>query len=142
LKRLVLDPNALVSGIVDPYSEKPPRLLLDAVENLVFELVVCPTLVGEVRKALRRRYFRERMSAEEAREAVRRIDAVAIAFDDPSEVSPILRDPKDDYLLALARVAGAEAIVSGDRDLLDHAEDLETPPISPRAACEQLGLID
>lgn len=31
-----------------------------------------------------------------------------------------VRDPGDDYLVALARAAGAEAIVTGDRDLLDH----------------------
>jgi putative PIN family toxin of toxin-antitoxin system len=140
LKRLVLDPNALVSGIVGPGSDKPPRLLVDAIENLDFEVVVCPRLLGEVRKALRKPYFRERLSAEEARQALRRIDAVAIAFDDPKDVAPTLRDPEDDYLLALARVAEAEAVVSGDKDLLDHAEKLEPRAISPRAACELLGL--
>jgi uncharacterized protein len=32
----------------------------------------------------------------------------------------VLRDPKDDYLVALARASDAEAIVTGDRDLLEH----------------------
>jgi putative PIN family toxin of toxin-antitoxin system len=142
LKRLVLDPNALVSGIIDPHSDKPPRLLFDALEDLAFEVVVSPRLLGEVRRALRKPYFRERLSAEEARKAVKRIDEVAVAFDDPSNVEPTLRDPKDDYLLALAREAGAEAIVSGDKDLLDRAEALEPRAISPREACVLLGLID
>lgn len=142
MKRLVLDPNALASGIIDPHSDKPPRLLFAALENLAFEVVVCPKLLGELRKALRKPYFRERLSAEEARKAVKRIEEVAVAFDDPSNVEPTLRDPKDDYLLALAREADAAAIVSGDKDLLDHAEELEPRAISPRAACELLGLID
>ena len=34
----------------------------------------------------------------------------------------MLRDPDDDYLSALALDANADAIVTGDRDLLDHAD--------------------
>jgi uncharacterized protein len=142
LKRFVLDPNALASGIIDPSSDKPPRLLFDALENLTFEVVVCPKLLGEVRKALRKPYFRDRLSVEDARKAVKRINEVAVAFVDPSDIEPTLRDPKDDYLLALARQASAEAVVTGDKDLLDHKEQLKPPAISLREACELLGLID
>jgi putative PIN family toxin of toxin-antitoxin system len=142
LKRLVLDPNALASGIVDPHSDKPPRLLFEALERLAFEAIVCPKLLGELRKALRKPYFRKKLSAEEARKAVKRIEVVAVALDDPVEVESTLRDPKDDYLLALARKAGAEAIVTGDKDLLDHTEQLDPRAIGLRAACELLELID
>jgi putative PIN family toxin of toxin-antitoxin system len=141
LKRLVLDPNALASGIVDPNSDRPPRLLFDALENLAFEVVVCPKLLAELRKALRKPYFRKKLGVEEARKAVKRIEVIAIALDDPAEVEPTLRDPKDDYLLALGRQAGAEAIVTGDKDLLDHVEPLNPRAISLREACESLGLI-
>jgi len=142
LKRLVLDPNALASGIVAPHSDRPPRLLFDALESLAFEVVVCPELLAELRKALRKPYFRDKLSAEEARKAIRRIDVVAISHDDPVDVKPTLRDPKDDYLLALGRQAGAEAIVTGDKDLLDHKGQLDPPPVNLRDACESLGLID
>ena len=142
MKRLVLDPNALASGIVDPHSDKPPRLLFEALERLAFETIVCPRLLGELRKALRKPYFREKLSAEEARKAVKRIEVVAVALDDPVKVESTLRDPKDDYLLALARKAGAEAIVTGDKDLLDHTEQLDPRAISLREACELLELID
>jgi putative PIN family toxin of toxin-antitoxin system len=111
-------------------------------QAMQFEIVVCPEVLREVRKALRKPYFRERVSTEEVREAVTRIEEVAIAFDDPSDVEPTLRDPKDDYLLALAREAGAEAIVTGDKDLLDHGEELEPRPINPREACDLFELID
>ncbi len=60
--------------------------------------------------------------------------------DDPVDVEALLRDPDDDYLIALAREADAEMIVSGDRDLLDHV-GLEPKAISPRHACELLGLL-
>ena len=94
MKRLVLDPNALASGIVDPHSDRPPRLLFEALECLAFEAIVCPKLLGELRKALRKPYFRDRLSAEEARKAVKRIEVVAVALEDPADVEPTLRDPK------------------------------------------------
>lgn len=142
MKRLVLDPNALASGIVDPQSDRPPRLLFDALESLVFEVVVCPKLLAELRKALRKPYFREKLSAEEARKAVKRIEVVALALEDPADIEPTLRDSKDDYLLALGRQAAAEAIVTGDKDLLDHKEPLDPPALNLRGACELLALID
>jgi uncharacterized protein len=60
---------------------------------------------------------------------------------DPIQIEPLLRDPDDDYLVALAREAGAEAIVSGDKDLLDHP-GLEPPAVDARRACQLLGLLD
>jgi predicted nucleic acid-binding protein len=32
--------------------------------------------------------------------------------DDPDDPEPVLRDPSDDYLLSLARISEAEAIVT------------------------------
>jgi uncharacterized protein len=59
---------------------------------------------------------------------------------DPKDIEGVLRDPDDDYLVALAQEAGAEAIVTGDKDLLDHAGELEPRAINARDACELLGL--
>jgi uncharacterized protein len=58
---------------------------------------------------------------------------------DPIDPPPVVRDPRDDYLLALALAGRADAIVTGDKDLLDHA-GLEPPAITPRTACERFGL--
>jgi predicted nucleic acid-binding protein len=52
-----------------------------------------------------------------------------------------LRDPGDDYLVALALAANADAIVTGDKDLLDHP-GLQPPAINARQACELLGLTE
>jgi len=49
----------------------------------------------------------------------------------------VCRDPRDDYLVALAVATHAGAIVTGDRDLLDIVE----PPVAvltPRALTERL----
>lgn len=50
---------------------------------------------------------------------------------DPFAPKPILRDPEDDYLLALADAADAVLIVTGDKDLLDHP-NLDPPAINAR----------
>jgi hypothetical protein len=67
------------------------------------------------------------------------LSALATPLPDPVAPARVLRDPGDDYLVALATAADASAIVTGDRDMLDHA-GLVPPAITARAACERLGL--
>ncbi len=65
------------------------------------------------------------------------IERIAVMLDDPVDPEPVLRDSSDDYLLALARAGNAEAIITGDKDLLDHA-GLRPPAISAREATGRL----
>lgn len=58
---------------------------------------------------------------------------------DIAEPPAVTRDPKDDYLVALALGTGAEAIASGDDDL-HAAEDLGVPALTPRELLTLLGL--
>src|SRR5262249_25096796 len=132
--------NTLVSGIAGIELSSPPARLIRGLQAMRFEIVACPTLIGEVRRALRNPYFSERISAIEAHRSVARIAEVAIMHEDPAAIEPTLRDPSDDYLLALAQETDAEAIITGDKDLLDHGGELRPPAISPRAGCELLGL--
>lgn len=104
-----------------------------------FEAVVCPKLIDEFRDGLGNRYFQERFDPDDLAEIVAGVQEAAVEREDPAEVEAVLRDPDDDYLLALAREAEAGAIVTGDRDLLDHA-GLKPPAINARAACELLEL--
>ena len=57
--------------------------------------------------------------------------------DDPDPVPAILRDPDDDYLVALASESGADAIVSGDLDLHE-ATGLSVDILTPREALTRL----
>jgi putative PIN family toxin of toxin-antitoxin system len=101
--------------------------------------VVCPLLIEEVRDNLKKPYFRAKLSVLEAREAVEAFTAVAVTLANPTDVEAILRDAADDYLIALARESNAEAIVTGDSDLLDHA-GLTPQAINARSACARVGL--
>jgi uncharacterized protein len=138
LTRVVIDASALLSGIVgnDP---SPPARLIDGLFDGHFEAVVCPLLLREVRRGLSRPYFLDRIDPADAERAVREIASASVQLRDPRDPPSVVRDPDDDYLVALALSAGARAIVTGDRDLLDHP-GLNPPALTVRAACEMLGL--
>lgn len=131
----------LVSGVASRPGGGAPWLILAALLDFEFEAIVCPKLIGEFKDALTNKYFRERFDADELAEIVANVEEVAIAYDDPSEVEALLRDPDDDYLVALARDAEVDGIVTGDRDLLDHS-GLKPTALDARGTCRLLGLIE
>lgn len=141
MKRLVIDASTLTSGVASRPGGGAPWLILAALLDFEFEAVVCPRLVGEFRDALGNKYFRERFDPDDLAEIVARVEEAAVVRSDPQEVEALLRDPDDDYLVALARESGADAIVTGDGDLLDHP-GLEPPAVAARAACRLLDLLD
>lgn len=115
-------------------------MILSALMDCDFEAVVCPKLISEFRKGLGNPYFQERFDSAHLAEIVAGVEEATVERGDPIEIEAVLRDPDDDYLVALAREAKAEAIVTGDHDLLDHA-GLKPRAIDAREACELLGLM-
>jgi putative PIN family toxin of toxin-antitoxin system len=97
---------------------------------------VHPHLLAELLGVLRREKFRAYVTLDEAERFVAGIASFAETRPDPQPVSPITQDPKDDYLIALAREAAADAIVSGDADLL--LEGIEPPILNPSSLVEEL----
>lgn len=141
MKRLVVDANTLVSGVGSRTKNTAPVLIVDAMLDTDFEAVVCPRLLAEIARGLRKPYFRKRVPAERIDGIVAAVESIATIHPDPTAIEPLLRDPDDDYLVALAHQAGADAIVTGDKDLLEHPGGLQPPAIDARAACKLLGLI-
>jgi uncharacterized protein len=133
--RAVLDPNVLVSAAISPAG--PPRRIVAAWVDGRFELVMSQALIEELRDVLDRPRFRRWISTTIARRFVDGLADDALLLDDapaPQGVSP---DPDDDYLIALARAAGADYLVSGDRHLLD-LTDPDPPVLTPRQFLELL----
>lgn len=141
MKRIVIDASTLISGSANPHPESPSWLLFNELGEVRFETIICPKLMAEIARGLRKPYFRERVDEQELGEIITAITDAGILFADPIDPEPVLRDPDDDYLVALARAADAEYIVTGDKDLLEHI-GLAPPAINARNACELLGLID
>jgi len=99
--------------------------------------LVCPHLLAELLCVLVREKFRRYLTVDEAERYVAGVGSRAETRPDPQAVSPIAHDPKDDYLIALAREAAADVIVSGDVDLLV-LEGIELPILSPSRLIEEL----
>jgi predicted nucleic acid-binding protein len=76
----------------------------------------------------------------DARRAVSQIETNAVMLGDPVDPEPIIRDPNDDYIVALARKARVPLIVAADKDLLEH-RGLVPPAVSLLEICELLYLI-
>lgn len=139
MTRLVIDASAVLSGVAGNPAN-PPAVLLAAMLTRKFVPVVCPTLLDEVRRGLELRYFKDRVAPADANHVLRFLSQRSVLLRDPRDPPAVLRDPTDDYLVALAITARARAIVTGDKDLLDHP-GLHPPAITARAACEQLKLL-
>jgi predicted nucleic acid-binding protein len=62
---------------------------------------------------------------------------MTLAADPPTPCPAVCRVSGDDYLVALARAALVDALVTGDRDLLE-LEDIGVAVITPRELVERL----
>jgi putative PIN family toxin of toxin-antitoxin system len=112
-KRVVVDTNTIISGILLPQSV-PGRLLgvLSERATLIFSRATRDELLGVIARDKFDRYV-----AAKARER-----AVIILVRDSEMVTPrrlfhVCRDPKDDKFLNAAHAGRADCLISGDADL-------------------------
>lgn len=141
MRPVIIDANTLASGSINPHPEAPTSLIYHELTGTRIEVFVCPELLAEVEGTLQKPYFSKRLMQTTINDIVTGIANAGTLLPDPINPEPLLRDPKDDYLVALARIVGAEFIVTGDKHLLGHI-GLEPPAINARNACELLGLIE
>jgi putative PIN family toxin of toxin-antitoxin system len=83
-----------------------------------FELVVSPQLISEVAGVLARPKFDRYVTPEEVAGFLDMLRNDAAVHPDPAVIERATRDPHDDYVVALAKAAGA-VLVSSDRDVLE-----------------------
>jgi putative PIN family toxin of toxin-antitoxin system len=127
--RVVLDTNVFVSALLSP-GGVADRILAEWRAG-AFELLVSERLFRELGRALTKPGIRARVTHAEEAELVALLRAEAILVSDPGDIERVIeRDPSDDYLVALARAAHADVIVTGDRHLLE-AEGLGLGVLSP-----------
>ena len=135
MRRVVLDTNVLVSAALNPAST-PGRVVRAAFEQR-FELIASIDLIEELSGVLRRRKFAGVLTADQIGAFIEAVEEVAVFVDDDGEATRAVRDPDDDYLVALSTASKADALVSGDRDLLD-AGVFPVRVLSPRAFLDVL----
>ncbi len=136
--RAVLDTNVLLSGLL---WRGPSYALLEQVRNGSVTFLSSPELLAELAGVLARPKFdavlsRSNSSREQMLVQVRMLAEV---IDPPPLAQPVCRDPDDDAVLALARAAQADVIVSGDDDLLSLTSFESIPILNPAQALARVG---
>lgn len=114
--RAVLDTNVYVAALLSR-SGSPARLV-EVLGDGVFDAIVCPRLLSELRGVLHRPKIIERIDGGLADDFVQWLDRIAVSVPDPVTIHPVSPDPDNDYLIALALIGRADVIVSGDAHLL------------------------
>ena len=126
--RVVLDTNLLVAAAYAPRSTS--GRLLDAIDAGRLRWAVSPAAFAEYRFIVPRAVRRPGGVAR-VRAALRLAEPV---FPSPGETAAargVSADPADDRFLALAAAAGAAALLSNDRHLLDVGEYRGVPVLRP-----------
>lgn len=115
-----------VSAVINPYGA-PARVALAVADGAV-TAVATQHLLDELAAVLIRPKFRRWISVADAIAFVESLGGHADLRADPGSPKTKVRDPDDDYLVALADAADV-VIVTGDNDLL--TAGLEPPAITP-----------
>jgi uncharacterized protein len=136
--KAVVDTNVLVSGLLWPGN---PSRLLDAILDNRLEFCTTEELLAELRDVLHRPRLAKQI-AERGLDAVWSCEFIRercliLVPAKPIDV-PELRDRKDLPVLAAAVAAGADLIITGDKDLLTLKSFLKIPIVEPAEALKKL----
>lgn len=135
---MVFDPGVLVSARISFGGRGAPAELLRAWFEGRFDLVVSERVLDELGRVLLRPKFSRYTTAEEVSDYLGFLRRSALVESDPDpSPKPTTPDPKDDYLVALARAVGACFLVSGDPHLTG-LEDSWPPVLTPRTFLQRL----
>jgi uncharacterized protein len=99
--------------------------------------VVCPILLAELERVLLRPKFRPYVTTQEARAYTALLRRLVSLEPDPETTPGLTPDPGDDYLVALARAAKAQFLISGDPHLTE-LKQARPPVLTPRAFLRRL----
>jgi putative PIN family toxin of toxin-antitoxin system len=111
--RIIIDANAWISSLLKQRFQVRLEVFFDS----EYHLIVSEELFDDMASAVRKPYLAEQIVRAEYDKLVARLRNVAELVDVHSVVE-ICRDPKDNFLLALAKDGNADYLITGDKDLL------------------------
>lgn len=111
--RVVVDTNVLISGLI---ASRGPRRIVDAAIGGHFDLIMTPDLAMELVGVAARPKFRKHVIDQDR---LTSIVSLVEAFAPSHDVVTPSRDPRDRIVVEAAISGRGDAIVTGDRDLLD-----------------------
>jgi len=111
--RLVVDANAWISSLLSPSFHDRLEIVFDS----KYHLLVSERLFRELDKAILKPYLAKKITPERYAKLVSKLKRSTELVDVHSIVD-VCRDPKDNFLLALAADGVADYLITGDADLL------------------------
>lgn len=114
--KIIVDTNLWISFIISKKFSSLDDLLYTNRVRIIFSLALLEELETTISKPKLRKYFSETALADMLDSFEPFIDFISVK----SKVE-ICRDPKDNFLLALAHDGKADYLLTGDKDLLDIA---------------------
>ncbi len=133
-QRVVVDVNVLISFLIG----KRLGGLMALLQAGEFVLMVSPPLLAELVDVAARPKFRKHFPVEFAHQLAMTLAEAGELVDVPTiSPTPLSRDPKDDYLLLMARKGKVNMLVTGDKDLLTLERYGSTRILSARSFTEE-----
>ena len=132
--RWVADTNIIVSRLLLPSSTAAKALQR---AFILGDLLTSDATLHELGEVLARPKFEKYISLEERFEFFAYLSRVAMRIEAPHQVE-ICRDPKDNKFLSLAISGGADAILTGDKDLLVLHPFMGIPILDPTQFIERV----
>ena len=130
----LIDTNVLISALLLNKSKAAEAVLL---ARKTGTLIVSTEIVHEYSRVLLSEKFDKYVSKEIRYEFLHNIVTNALPVDISQKVE-VCRDPTDDKFLSLAVSAGAEAIITGDKDLLELHPFQNIPILNPSDFIRQI----
>jgi putative PIN family toxin of toxin-antitoxin system len=117
LKKVVLDTNALISGLLWDGNE---ATIIEKAEKREIQQFISPKILKELGGVLKREKFTKRLEEKEytVEKAVTKIALIATLIGPNINISEIKEDPDDNRVLECAVSAKVDFIISGDNHLL------------------------
>ena len=114
VKRVILDTNIFISYLIGGTMTSIDNLILDRNIKLIYSSELLKEILDVVQRPKLMKYF-----------SIEDVNLLLDFLEQDAEFVPVVskikvcRDPKDDFLLALAYDANADYLVTGDEDLLE-----------------------
>lgn len=128
-ERVVIDTNVLIAALISPAGTA--RRAFDAVLDREIDVLLSEAVFDELASRLEKPKFDRYRDAEMWDRFLSELVELATWYADTGDAAGVSRDADDDKFLALAVVGRADAVISGDHDLLDLGSYEGIPILAP-----------
>jgi uncharacterized protein len=111
--KVIIDTNLWIGFLIGKELANLKQLIVER----AIQVVLCEQIIEEINLVTQRPKLQKYFPATKVQELLELLRIIGLWIEVTSEVS-ICRDPKDNYLLALAKDSQADFLITGDGDLL------------------------